>query len=48
MCDLKRTCQKPENLKDKPEKCSREQIEKCHGNVKEHPCISDDCCQDGD
>jgi hypothetical protein len=34
----KRECQKPENLKDKPEKCSPEQIKKCHGDAVEHPC----------
>jgi hypothetical protein len=31
-------CQKPEFLKTVPEKCSREQIEKCHGSSGEHPC----------
>lgn len=36
--DKKKGCQKPENLKDKPEKCLPEQIRKCHGNAKEHPC----------
>jgi ArsR family transcriptional regulator, arsenate/arsenite/antimonite-responsive transcriptional repressor len=32
-------CQKPENLKDKPESCSPEQIEKCHGKDIGHPCV---------
>lgn len=32
-------CQKPENLKDKPESCSPEQIEKCHGKYGGHPCV---------
>lgn len=32
-------CQKPENLKEKPKDCSPEQIEKCHGDTREHPCI---------
>ncbi len=32
-------CQKPEQLKTVPEKCSREQIEKCHGSVKDHSCV---------
>jgi len=41
MCDPKRTCQKPENLKDKPEECSKEQIIKCHGDAGKHPCASD-------
>ena len=35
-------CQKPENLKDKPESCSPEQIEKCHGNDGGHPCVKKD------
>ena len=34
-------CRKPENLKDKPETCSPEQIKKCHGDVKGHPCVKD-------
>jgi hypothetical protein len=42
-CNEKQNCQKPENLKDKPENCSKEQIEKCHGNAKGHPCISENC-----
>ena len=37
MC--KDCCQKPENLKDKPESCSPEQIEKCHGKDGGHPCV---------
>jgi hypothetical protein len=32
-------CQKPENLKGKPEECSPEQIEKCHGKDAGHPCV---------
>jgi ArsR family transcriptional regulator, arsenate/arsenite/antimonite-responsive transcriptional repressor len=32
-------CQKPENLKDKPESCSPEQVEKCHGKDGGHPCV---------
>jgi len=31
-------CQKPENLKGKPKECSPEQIKKCHGDDKGHPC----------
>ena len=38
MCDGKRRCEKPEALRGKPEDCSPEQIRKCHGNVKNHPC----------
>jgi DNA-binding transcriptional ArsR family regulator len=37
MC--KDCCQKPENLKDTPESCSPEQIEKCHGKDGGHPCV---------
>ena len=44
MCGGKKGCQKPEELKGKPEDCSPEQIRKCHGEVSEHPCIpSADC-----
>jgi hypothetical protein len=39
MCYEKQTCQKPEELKGKPEECSPEQIKKCHGDVIEHPCV---------
>lgn len=39
-CKEKQHCQKPENLKDKPENCSQEQIRKCHGDAKGHRCIS--------
>lgn len=38
MCKGK--CQKPEHLKGKPEECSDEQIKKCHGDTKEHPCVT--------
>jgi len=34
-------CEKPVMLKDKPEKCTLEQIKKCHGDVKGHPCTTD-------
>ncbi len=40
MCEEKRGCQKPEELKGKPQECTPEQIKKCHGEVKNHPCIS--------
>jgi len=36
-CNDKKGCQKPENLKGKPDECSPEQIRKCHGG-KAHPC----------
>ncbi|MDZ7831868.1 MAG: hypothetical protein U5L07_08975 [Desulfobacterales bacterium] len=35
-------CQKPEMLKDAPEKCSAEQIRICHGDVQNHPCTCND------
>jgi len=38
MCNSKQGCQKPEELVGKPEDCSAEQIKKCHGNLKDHPC----------
>lgn len=38
MCE-KNGCQKPDNLTGKPEECSPEQIKKCHGDLKEHPCV---------
>jgi ArsR family transcriptional regulator len=39
MCE--NCCQQPDKLKDKPEKCSPEQIRECHGDTKEHPCIKE-------
>ena len=39
MCDAKKGCQKPTELKGKPEDCSPEQIKKCHGDTKDHPCV---------
>ena len=40
MCDGKKGCEKPEELKGKPQECSAEQIRKCHGDVKKHPCVT--------
>ena len=31
-------CERPEQLKDRPETCSPEQIIKCHGDAGNHPC----------
>ena len=47
MCEEKKPCcEKPEELKGKPEDCSTEQIKKCHGDVVEHPCApKDNCCK---
>lgn len=41
MCcaENKTGCQCPEELKGKPEECTPEQVEKCHGSKEEHPCI---------
>ena len=39
MCDSKQGCQKPEKLVGNPEGCSAEQIKKCHGDEKDHPCV---------
>ena len=41
MCDheTKSDCECLEKLKEKPKGCSPEQIEECHGDIKEHPCV---------
>jgi len=39
MSNTKVKCQKPKELKGKPGKCSAEQIQKCHGDKKNHPCV---------
>ena len=41
MCEKSNCCQKPEQLKHKPHECTPEQIKKCHGNAKKHPCTSE-------
>jgi hypothetical protein len=38
MCTSKSKCEKPANLKGKPQDCSAAQIRKCHGDDKTHPC----------
>ena len=41
MCSQeKEGCQKPESLKGRPNECTPEEIERCHGGVKEHPCAN--------
>ncbi len=40
-CNDEPRCQKPEELEGEPAECSPEQIKKCHGDDKEHPCVSD-------
>ncbi|MCF8383252.1 MAG: hypothetical protein K9G39_06600 [Chlorobium sp.] len=32
------SCEKPEMLKGKPEECSPQQVEECHGARQEHVC----------
>jgi hypothetical protein len=38
MCERQARCLKPENLKGEPKDCSPQQVRKCHGDVKKHPC----------
>jgi hypothetical protein len=40
MCETKKCCQKPDQLKAKPKDCSPDQIKKCHEPEKEHPCVT--------
>ena len=40
MSEEERGCQKPDQLKGKPEECPPEQIKKCHGDIRGHPCVS--------
>jgi len=42
MCEEKKGCQRPEELRGDPKDCSPEQIKKCHGDVQEHPCAPAD------
>ena len=40
MCEKTDKCQRPEELGEgDPAECSPEQIAKCHGDAKRHPCI---------
>ena len=38
MC--KDCCQQPDRMKEKPEECTPEQIRECHGDEKNHPCVT--------
>lgn len=38
MCQCGCGCERPEKLKETPEKCTPEQIKDCHGDEKNHPC----------
>ena len=40
MCQNTKGCQKPKELKGKPQDCSPEQIRKCHGDPTRHPCTA--------
>ena len=35
-------CENPGQLKGEEKDCTKEQIEKCHGNIKGHPCVDKD------
>ena len=37
-------CEKPDRLKGEPSECSPAQVEECHGEVKAHPCTTDQAC----
>ena len=39
MCNDQKGCQKPTELKGKPQDCCPEQIKKCHGDSSDHPCV---------
>jgi len=41
-CAEKGGCQRPEELKGRPEECTPEQIERCHGSTQDHPCASEE------
>ena len=43
--EKKQECQKPENLKSKPEDCTPEQVKECHGDVDAHPCVETTGCE---
>lgn len=38
-------CEKPERLKGSPDECSPEQTQECHGDVKLHPCTTEQSCE---
>ena len=40
-CDGKACCERELHLIGRPEDCTPEQIVKCHGSEKDHPCTSD-------
>ena len=42
-CNDEKKCERPDQLKGKPEDCSPEQIRKCHGDDPSHPCVETEC-----
>jgi hypothetical protein len=38
--DKKEGCQRPEDLKGRPEDCTAEQVRACHGESSKHRCLS--------
>ena len=48
MCAEKRECERPQDLKSKPQECSPEQIRECHGEANGHPCAPSAGCQNPD
>lgn len=46
MCDEKRCCERPDQLKGVPQECSAVQVIVCHGDAEEHPCVSTRGCHD--
>lgn len=40
MCGNGECCEKPEQLKGRPQECSPEQIKICHGSETDHPLSS--------
>lgn len=45
MCCGTEGCQKPENLKSKPEDCSPERTRECHGDAEGHLCLETADCE---
>lgn len=46
MCDEKKCCEKPDQLKSTPQECTAGQIITCHDEAKGHPCVSTKGCHD--
>ena len=47
MCchEERKGCQRPENLSGRPADCTPEQMRKCHGEQKQHPCVETTGCE---